>query len=169
MRSSPGNAARVRGIVLGSIVLITVAISWLVPPERASAATRPAPVVRHASQSLEDAFVDWMNAVRRRRGLRALRVDGSVSRYADRHSRRMADRGTLFHSTASNMTDALSGTGWSIYGENVGMGPTLRAVERALIRSRGHRANILRRAFDHVGVGAVRSNGSVWVTSDFYG
>ena len=59
---------------------------------------------------------------------------------------------------------------WHTWGENVGETPTtLRALQRAFMRSRLHRSNILNRRFRHVGIGVVGRNGKLWVTLDFYG
>jgi uncharacterized protein YkwD len=38
-----------------------------------------------------------------------------------------------------------------------------------MMRSASHRDNVLRRAYDKVGVGIVRANGMVWVTEIFIG
>jgi uncharacterized protein YkwD len=37
------------------------------------------------------------------------------------------------------------------------------------MHSAGHRANILKRGFRRVGVGAVKARGCMWVTVIFYG
>jgi uncharacterized protein YkwD len=37
------------------------------------------------------------------------------------------------------------------------------------MHSAGHRANILKRGFRRVGVGAVKAGGCMWVTVIFYG
>jgi uncharacterized protein YkwD len=38
-----------------------------------------------------------------------------------------------------------------------------------LMQSSGHRANILAAGYSQVGIGVVRSGGTVWVTMDFVG
>jgi uncharacterized protein YkwD len=37
------------------------------------------------------------------------------------------------------------------------------------MESKPHRRNILRRGYDHAAVGVVKSDGSLWVTTIFYG
>lgn len=92
-----------------------------------------------------------------------------MSRYATRHSRQMAARGELFHSSWDRLTRELEGTGWQIAGENVGMGPSVDEVQEAFMQSGPHRHNVLLRAFDHAAIGVVESDGSVWITVVFYG
>lgn len=97
----------------------------------------------------------------------ALRLNDRLSRYARRHSREMAEQGELFHTP--DLADKLRGTGWTIGAENVGMGPSLEALEDAFMASRPHRRNILRAGFERTAIGVVESDGSFWVTVIFYG
>jgi uncharacterized protein YkwD len=92
-----------------------------------------------------------------------------LSHYAKHHSRAMARRGYIFHSTQEQLLHALDGYDWSIGGENVGVGGSLESLEDAFMASKPHRENILRKAFDHVAVGIVRRNDALWVTVIFYG
>jgi uncharacterized protein YkwD len=101
---------------------------------------------------------------RRRVDLRA-----RMSDLARRHSRRMARQGELFH-TRNPAGYYLDGVSWSAWGENVGYtSGTVSQMQRAFMRSRGHRANVLNRAFRHVAIGTVRRDGVLWVTVFFYG
>jgi uncharacterized protein YkwD len=86
-----------------------------------------------------------------------------LSRYAERHAHRMAKAGYIFHSDLD-----VPGR-WAIVGENVGVGSTVGSVFRAFMRSKPHRQNILRHRFDHIGIGVVRRDGSVWVVLVFGG
>lgn len=103
--------------------------------------------------------------VDRDRDALALNVD--LSRYARRHSRQMAERGELFHT--ANLAAKLDGVAWTIGGENVGMGLSLRSLQSTFMASKPHRRNILREGFDHTAIGIVESDGSLWVTVIFYG
>jgi uncharacterized protein YkwD len=93
----------------------------------------------------------------------------SLSRYAKEHSREMARRGYLFHSSDEQLQSALGHYAWSIGGENVGVGGSLDGLEEAFMASKDHRENILRPTFDHAAVGVVRADGRIWVTVIFYG
>jgi uncharacterized protein YkwD len=97
----------------------------------------------------------------------ALSLNERLSRYARRHSRDMAEQGELFHTP--DLADKLRGLDWSIGAENVGMGPSLEALEDAFMDSKPHRKNILRAGFEHTAIGVVESGGSYWVTVIFYG
>ena len=107
------------------------------------------------------------NDDREARNRHDLDLNTRLSRYAKRHSRKMAERGELFHTP--NLAEKLSGLNGTIGGENVGMGPDLPSLEDAFMASTPHRKNILRRGFDDAAVGVYESDGSFWVTVIFYG
>lgn len=77
----------------------------------------------------------------------------------------MRAAGDLFHS--SDLGGLIPGA-WRGAGENVGYAGSVTDLHRALMRSPGHRANILRAGFDQVGIGiVVGNNGRVWETQIF--
>jgi uncharacterized protein YkwD len=156
---------RIRSETLGALLLCIAAITSFGVATSADAASA---AELSAARTQAHKLLLMTNDVRDDHDLRPLLDRRRLARYATRHTARMVRRGSLFHSTSSRMSDALSGTGWSMWGENVGVGSTLRRVQRAFMHSTEHRANILRRAFDHAGIGVVRSDGYVWVTVDFY-
>ena len=114
-------------------------------------------------------MVALTNGDREERARHDLRFTERLSRYAKRHSRQMARKGSLFHSTTAQLQHQLAPYDWSIGGENVGVGGSLASLEAAFMASREHRQNILRRTFDHVAVGIVRQHDRLWVTVIFYG
>jgi len=109
------------------------------------------------------------NQDRETRDRAELRFAARLSRYARRHSEAMARRGYIFHSSADRIRGALDGYGWSLAGENVGVGGTLEGLEEAFMGSKLHRQNILRSMFQRAAVGIVRDGGHYWVTVIFYG
>ncbi|MGH2591757.1 MAG: CAP domain-containing protein [Actinomycetota bacterium] len=119
------------------------------------------------SPRYRERMLQLVNDVRDRNERRLLRLDGMLSRYATRHSRQMAEVGYLFHTP--DLAGKLEGRNWSIGGENVGFAASLRAVMGEFMESKPHRRNILRRGYDHAAVGVVKSDGSLWVTTIFYG
>ena len=121
----------------------------------------------HAGTGLRGEMVPLINDDRADKDRAALELDLELSRYAKRHSQDMADAGVLFHTT--DLAAKLKGKHWSIGAENVGVAPTLRALEDMFMASTPHRRNILNREFDHFAVGVVESGGNVWVTVIFYG
>jgi uncharacterized protein YkwD len=82
---------------------------------------------------------------------------------AERQSVLMAKRGRLFHGSLAWTS------GLHCWGQNVGKGPTVRAVFRAFMRSADHRANMLDRSYRRAGYGVVKVRGAVWVTVNFAG
>ena len=130
------------------LVLALVVVPILVAPATASALGAPE---RHALR--------LVNAAREHRGLHPVHVRSRVSRYAERHSRAMARKRQLFHSS-------LSISGFSALGECVGVGDTVYAVHRAFLRSSTHRRIILG-GWRYVGVGIASRGGKRYVTLDF--
>jgi len=95
-----------------------------------------------------------------------LALDAQLSHYAKQHSRDMAERGRLFHTP--DLIAVLEGRDWSLAGENVGVGPSSRAIEAGFMREKGHRKNLLRREWDYAATGVIHRDGLVWVTVIFW-
>ena len=112
-------------------------------------------------------MIQLINEDRADKHRESLVLDERLSRYARKHARDMAEAGTLFHSV--DLAAKLKGRDWSMGGENVGAGSSLADLEAAFMASKPHRRNILQRRFDHVAIGVVKSDGSLWVTLIFYG
>jgi hypothetical protein len=121
--------------------------------------------VAAADSGAESQFVSLINQSRKAAGLQPLEVHSDLVSYARRHTDRMIAEGKIFHSTSSQLSSATSG--WSLLGENVGMGPDPVVLHDAFMNSPSHRENILG-PFDAVGVGAARDeNGTLFVTVIF--
>jgi uncharacterized protein YkwD len=110
----------------------------------------------------EQAFAKRMNGAR---GARRLRLDPQLSKVARAHTRAMTRRHLLFHSSSSQLRRRV--VNWTLLGENVGYGSTVRSLHRAFMASPPHRANIKRAAFRNVGIGVRRRHGLMWVTVIF--
>ena len=108
-----------------------------------------------------------VNGSRRHHNLRALDLNATLSTKAWRHSKRMAARNSVYHTT--DLWSLVRRYSPSAWGENVGMAGTLKRMEILFMRSAPHRANILSSRFRHIGVGVVRARDRIWVTMDFYG
>lgn len=120
--------------------------------------------VAHASTATDEAkFVSLINQERSSRGLRTLVVKSDLVSVARKHSADMAAKGTIWHGDSTPYKIS----GWTIYGENVGMGPTVADLHRAFMDSPDHRANILEKAFNQIGVGVVIKDGTIFVTEIF--
>ena len=146
-----GGHRRSRPTILVVVLALTVA---LLPP-----LTGPA----HADAGLEAAFVAAANDARAAQGLPALAVAGDLTSAARVHSGVMGSSSNLHH----NPKLGSSVGGWQKLGENVGRGPSVGSIHRALMGSPSHRANILGSAWTQIGVGVVVVDGQVWVTQMF--
>src|SRR5947209_898150 len=67
-----------------------------------------------------------IDGARERHGLHALKLNKVLSRMATRHSERMEQRNKLFHTT--DMTKKLSRWNWSVWGENIAYGATVKRI-----------------------------------------
>ena len=115
-----------------------------------------------SAQTDEASFVQRINDARAAAGVHALQVRDDLTQFARRHSQRMADAGTIYHSSSFNSID-----GWTIVGENVGTGPSVKDVHNAFMNSPHHRENILYRDYNQVGIGVAWAAGTVYVTEVF--
>jgi uncharacterized protein YkwD len=143
-------------IVIGAVLaaMLVAAI-----PMTAGAASNP--------KEMRRKLLSLTNSARRNNGLRTLDLNWRLSRSAIRHSRRMAERHTVYHT--ANLYRLVRRWHPSVWGENVGMAGTVRRIHRLFMRSSSHRSNILRSGFSNAGVGVVRRGGRMWATVMFYG
>lgn len=132
-----------------------VASALMVTPVEASAATT----------SEESRLIGMINRTRESHGLRTLAVRKNLVRMAHRHSVRMARRHTIFHHRC--LSCRFPSGSMRALAENVGSAGSVGGVHRMMMRSSGHRQNVLG-AFDAVGVGVVRRSGQLWVTEIFF-
>jgi uncharacterized protein YkwD len=124
--------------------------------------------------SSEFSVLRAMNAVRASHGLPRLRVDYRLESVARAHSVDMLRHQYFAHGAFSARVNA-SGAAGPIFGENLAYGPVSSSwVVNAWLASPEHRANLLRRGFRRIGIGAVigtfeGSGGTFVVTADFAG
>jgi uncharacterized protein YkwD len=135
-------------------------------PDRRPVATRASEPIRG---ELRRDFLALTNGDRAERDRGDLRLERAVSRYAMRHSREMAELGIIFHSTDDELRRALGETGWSVAGENVGVGESLDGVQEAFMQSAHHRRNLLSGSFDRAAIGIAVAYDRVWITVVFFG
>ncbi len=150
VRSRSGRAAA------GFVLVLALFVSGVATDRARAAVSKPV-----------EQMLTITNETRADRGRDTLDLNARLSRYAERHSRAMAEAGTLFHS--QDLAGLLNGLNWSIGGENVGVGTSLLELQDAFMASKPHRRNILRRGFAHTAIGVVKSDGRLWVTVIFYG
>src|SRR5918997_1630092 len=150
-------------------ILVALAALVLAAPASAMAAgacvrasSTPAKVAKPA---IVRATLCVLNAERARHRLRPLRLNRRLSKAARRHARDMARRKYFSHDSlgGGSFVDRIRRAGylrgartWFV-GENLAWGSHERSAPRAITRmwmnSPGHRANILSRSFNEVGIG----------------
>jgi uncharacterized protein YkwD len=91
--------------------------------------------------------------------------DWDLNMVALKHTREMIARSRLYHTPENAFRRRV--TNWSMLGENVGVGDSVRQLHKAFMGSSAHRANAMNKTFNRIGVGALRSNGRLWVTIIF--
>ena len=129
--------------------------------ERISSQSRVA-----ASVSTPHSAIRLISAVRRNRGLPALRHDPRLDRAAAMHARDMASRRFFSHrgSNGSKAFHRIRASGYNACyaAENIARGPASSAqAARMWIRSPGHLRNILSRK--PIAAGIARAPGNYWV------
>jgi uncharacterized protein YkwD len=91
--------------------------------------------------------------------------DWDLNQVALKHTREMIARSRLYHTPEDSFRRRV--TNWSMLGENVGVGDSVRQLHRAFMNSSAHRSNAMNKTFNRIGVGALRTNGRLWVTIIF--
>ena len=150
---------------MGRVVLFAAVAALLLAPSAASATP------------LERELVREINRVRAEHQRGPLQIDPVLQKAAGSHSSDMVRRGYFAHGDFEARMRRFGARG-PLLGENLawGSGPysTAHALVGLWLESPRHRANLLRRSFGRVGIGAVQARfqgvaGAVVVTADFAG
>lgn len=104
-----------------------------------------------------------LNNDRKAHSLRSLPTHAQAQTKAQKWAEELARTGKLKH---SNLRDGITAC-WRSLGENVGMGPSVASIERAYMKSSGHRANILSTQWNGVGVGYAKRGSTVYTVQVF--
>jgi uncharacterized protein YkwD len=91
--------------------------------------------------------------------------DWDLNQVALKHTREMIAHSRLYHTPEYALRRRV--TNWYMLGENVGVGDSVRQLHRAFMSSSAHRSNVMNKTFNRIGVGALRTNGRLWVTIIF--
>jgi uncharacterized protein YkwD len=105
-----------------------------------------------------------VNAIRKKEGLSALRLNSVLGEAAQGHAEDMLSRGYFAHESPSGTTvrerSRKAGYDWAAIGENIAFGQTsVDEVMETWMDSPGHRKNILSRNFSALGVGLALGKG----------
>lgn len=141
-----------------AVALAALVLATLIPTTSASAAC-------YSPNRKEKRFARLINKARGAAGKVKLRLDPEISKVGKVHTREMIKSNTLYHTPSKKLRNRV--TNWVTLGENVGVGSTVPSLHKAFMDSPAHLENILYSSYRHVGVGAIKRNGRLWVTVIF--
>jgi hypothetical protein len=126
-----------------------------------------------APTSLEQCFLDKINAARTDEGSAPLTWALDIEGYTRDHSWDMSGSGEIIHSTGSALGTVVPPS-WTSWGENIGWqshpDPSdCTAMHNAFMNSTGHRDNLLNPTFQFAATGTILdNNGELWTTHVFF-
>jgi hypothetical protein len=142
---------------------VLVAITCLVFAVTAHAQAGPSP--------REQQLLDLVNHEREKAGLKKLEWSVQLAQAALAHSRRLAKNRELSHQFPGEPPlqerVGTSGLRFNAVAENVAVAPAVDMAHKGLMKSPGHRANILHQGYNAVGISILDRDGDLFVTQDF--
>ena len=132
--------------------------------------------ISHAAASPQDgspesALLDAANRSRAAAGLPALQWDAALAAAARQHAQRMVQHNTLSHEFPGELPlqerTRQTGARFSLIAENVAEGPSVLGLHTQWMNSPPHRANLLDRALNAVGIAVVQSGNLLFAVEDF--
>lgn len=104
-----------------------------------------------------------LNASRSTHGAPKLDTHQEAQAKAQAWANKLARENRLYH---SNLSSGITGC-WRNLGENVGYGGSIQAVQNQFMASSGHKANVISRTWNGVGVGVAKNGNRVFVVQVF--
>jgi Cysteine-rich secretory protein family len=124
-----------------------------------------------APSPLERQLFELVNHERVRAGLARLEWNDALARAARAQATMLAEHRGLSHQFPGepSLEERLGAAGlrFDASAENVALGPGLEANHNALMRSEGHRANLLNAEYNAIGIGIVERGATLYITQDF--
>jgi uncharacterized protein YkwD len=123
------------------------------------------------SSAVEHALYDAVNHERKSQGLQTLKWDHGLAAAARKHAQEMAKRRAVEHrfpdepSLPARATKA--GARFISISENVVQAASAKAAHSEFMHSPNHKANILDRDVDSIGIGVAERGGQLFVVQDF--
>jgi hypothetical protein len=126
----------------------------------------------HAGPSQrEQELFDLVNREREKAGLNKLEWSDSLAEAALAHSRLLAENRDLSHQFAGEpiLQERVGATRlrFNSVAENVAAAPDVDTAHTALMKSPGHRANILHQDYNSIGISIVERDHELFITQDF--
>jgi len=120
---------------------------------------------------IERDLFDYANRERSSQGLPPLKWDNALARAAQKHAAVMAQQGSLSHQFPGESSlpsrAVLSGVRYVWLAENVAQGPSAQVIHAQWVRSPNHRANLLDRDMDSIGIAVAERDGQWFAVEDF--
>ena len=154
-----------RGTTAAAPVATTPVAGPVAPPAVTTPTAAPVTVADPAA-AMASRIASLVNTERAAVGLAPLKVSGCAQTFAVTWSEHMAVTADFSH---QSLTPIMTGCGARGAGENIAYGATSAEQFMDLwMNSTGHKANILRASFTHLGVGVAKAaNGRWYATQDF--
>lgn len=138
-------------------------LAYLITPQPLSSESVrldfPKEIKLTADPTSEKAMFDLVNQERQKVGLEVLVWNEQLKAVGEAHCLDMFERGYFSHYTPEGASpfDRMDQAGikYSAAGENLAYAPSVQVAHQGLMSSAGHRANILRPEFGHLGVGVI--------------
>lgn len=129
-------------------------------------------VPAHAGPSQrEQQLFDLVNHEREKAGLHKLEWNDELAEAALAHSKLLAENRDLSHQFASEplLQERVGATRlrFNAVAENVAEAPDVDTAHTALMKSPGHRANILHQDYNAIGISIVQRDHELFITQDF--
>lgn len=107
----------------------------------------------------EQKMLELVNKERTKRGLKALVMDEKLQEVARAHSKDMFGKGYFAHENPDGLDPfqrmERAGIKYQAAGENLALAPNVDLAHQGLMKSPGHKANILTAEFGKVGIGCI--------------
>lgn len=107
----------------------------------------------------EDRMLVLLNIERQKEGLLTVSLDERTKEAARRHAKDMLGRGYFSHYSPEGLSPfdrlEMAGIGYSFAGENLAFAPDVEIAMQGLMKSKGHRENIMNPNYKRVGIGVL--------------
>lgn len=132
--------------------------------------SKPIPTEDYGGTPDELILLELHNKERFSRGLCDLQIEPKLDDAAQKHAEWMAEHHRMSHTgEGGSSVGKRVGGGWQTWGENIAYGAkTEQSVHKMWMNSSGHRANILNKNFNDVGIGIAQTkDGTIYWCVDF--
>ncbi len=148
---------------LAIIAAVMLAALWLTSTSYAAASPQ--------DSSPESVLLEAANHSRAAAGLPAFQWDAALAAAARQHALRMVQQNTLSHQFPGELPlqerARQTGARFSLVAENVAEGPSVLGLHTQWMNSPPHRANLLDRELNSVGIAVIQSGSVLFAVEDF--